>query len=97
MVQRSPSAAPATRSADLRLTTATNGVPAALSILVDPTPSTTDIGNIPFANVPDVLNYAGVNGKVSATLPIYFTGSDQGNVTVAWDFPWPGAGGRPRR
>jgi hypothetical protein len=68
----------------LRLATATNSPPATLAILVKPTA----LGSIPFANVqPTSLNYAGVSGHLGATLPVYFLGNNQGNVTVDWDFP----------
>src|SRR6185295_5037222 len=37
--------------------------------------------------VANSLIYGGVNGRLSATLPVYFLGNNQGNVTVAWSFP----------
>ena len=79
----------------MRLTTATNSVPASLVVTVNPTPDPTDVGAIPFSTVASSLNYTAVNGKLGATLPIYFTGNDQGDVTVNWDFPGAGAAAAP--
>ena len=71
----------------MRLATTTGIVPASLAVTVNPTSHVTDIGNIAFGDVPVRLNYGGVKGKLSGTLPVYLTGVNQGNVTFDWAFP----------
>ncbi len=79
----------------LQLATIGGSVPASLAATVNPTPKITDIGNIPWPDVPGRLNYDGVNGRLQSTLPVFLTGNHQGDVTVHWVFPGPGAAAAP--
>src|SRR5205814_5498063 len=66
----------------LKLANTSGVAPAPIAVTVTATSHMSDIANIPFASVG--LNYAGVDGRMTATLPIYFLGSNQGNVTLTW-------------
>ncbi len=69
------------------LRTAANGTPARFDVRVNTTSDTNDIGNIPFASVPASLNYSSVDAKMDAVMPVFVTGVDRGNVTMAWTVP----------
>ncbi len=71
----------------MAITTSAGATPGALAVTLTPTVPTNDIGAIPYTSVPANLVYSGVNGRFTATLPVYLTGVPQGNITIAWTFP----------
>ncbi len=79
----------------MQIGTSANAVPATLAVTVNPTSHVNDTGTIAFADVPGMLNYTSINGKLSSTLPVYLTGVAQGNVTINWAFPGAGAATPP--
>ncbi len=64
-----------------------NTAPALFNNTLNQTPTSDDIGNIPFPSVPGSMNYSQVNANLVATLPVYITGNDRGNITVNWPVP----------
>ncbi len=73
--------------ASILLRTNANQTPARFGVTLNTTPDTNDIGNIPISSAASSLNYSAVDAKLNAVLPVYITGNDRGNVTVAWTVP----------
>ncbi len=76
-----------TTPASLLLRNQSLATPATLAATIQPTPTPDDIGNWSFGDVISQINYSSVSGRLDSVLPVYVTGNNVGNVTVAWSFP----------
>ncbi len=76
-----------TTPSSLLLRTQSLATPATLAATIQPTPTSDDIGNWSFGDVVSQINYSSVSGRLDSVLPVYVTGNNVGNITVAWSFP----------